>query len=129
MPAAEDFLKRCLEIREKTPGPDHDDTITTVSNLAWVYQNQKKYAEELPLLERERVAWERSKGPDSPEVGAADYNLGFVSGKLKKNADIERYYTAALAIREQQSGQQSASYAEGLVKLGDLALRLSGVTS
>ena len=119
-PAAEDCFKRCLEIHEKASGPDHNDTITTVRSLAWAYQNQKKYTEELPLLERARIAWEKTKGPDSPEVGTADYNLGVISGKLKRKDDMERYYKAALAIRQKHPGEKDADLINTLVDLSNL---------
>jgi TonB family protein len=41
--------------------------------------------------------------------------------KLRKFTEAQALREAALAIREQVAGQQSAAYAEGLVKLGDLA--------
>jgi TonB family protein len=41
--------------------------------------------------------------------------------KLRKFTDAQALREAALAIREQVAGPQSAAYAEGLVKLGDLA--------
>jgi hypothetical protein len=105
-PSAASYYQRCLAIRDKSLGPDHADTIFAVSRLALVYQNQEKYTEELPLLERERVAWEKSKGADSAEVGRVNQYLGFVSGKLKRKADMERYYNAALAIRQKHPGEK-----------------------
>src|SRR5207244_4347405 len=44
--------------------------------------------------------------------------------QLRKFTEAQALREAALAIREQQSGQQSASYVEGLVKLGDLARQM-----
>jgi TonB family protein len=41
--------------------------------------------------------------------------------KLRKLAEAQALREAALALTEQVAGQQSAPYAEGLVKLGDLA--------
>src|SRR5215475_12510411 len=42
---AEACLKRALVLREKSPGPDHPDTATSLDNLALLYVAQGKYAE------------------------------------------------------------------------------------
>jgi hypothetical protein len=116
-PAAAGYYQRCLDIRDQKLGPDHADSLLAVNRLALVYQNQEKYAQELPLLERERATWEKTKGPDAPEVGAAYQYLGFVSEKLKRKADIERYYKAALAIRQKHPGEKDADLINSLQTL------------
>jgi hypothetical protein len=116
-PAAAGYFQRCLDIRDKKLGPDHVDSLLVVSRLALVYQEQEKYAQELPLLERERAAWEKTKGPDAPEVGATYQCLGFVSEKLKHKTDIERYYKAALAIRQKHPGEKDADLINSLQSL------------
>ncbi|CAM9939684.1 unnamed protein product, partial [Ectocarpus fasciculatus] len=49
---ADPLYLRAIEIGEKTLGPDHPGLATSVSNRAWLLQDQEKYTEAIPLLER-----------------------------------------------------------------------------
>ncbi len=45
-------LQRSLAIREKVLGPEHPDVATALSNLAFLYYTQGRYAEVEPLYQR-----------------------------------------------------------------------------
>jgi len=75
--AAEDYFKRCLEIREKftrtRPRRHHHDPQQIRVGLP----KPKEVHEELPLLERERVAWEKSKGRTHPNSAQPNTTSGY----------------------------------------------------
>jgi tetratricopeptide (TPR) repeat protein len=49
-------------------GPAHLDTASSLNNLAWLYQQQGKYAEAQPLYQRALAIREQQLGPDHPDV-------------------------------------------------------------
>jgi len=63
-----------------------------------------------------RAAWAQ-KNQEVVDQAAATFM------QQRKYPEAQKLLEAGLAIREQKSGHQSAAYAAGLVKLGDLALR------
>ena len=73
--AARPLLERALAIRERSLGPDHPDTATSLNNLALCLQAQGAYAEARPLLERALAIRERSLGPDHPDTRIIRKNL------------------------------------------------------
>ena len=50
--AAAPLAQEVLAIRERWLGPDHPDTLTSVSNLASLFRNQGRYEEAEPLFKR-----------------------------------------------------------------------------
>jgi hypothetical protein len=53
-----------LEVRERTLGPAHPDTLTSRHNLAKAYQNSGNYAKAKELNEQVLKARERTLGPE-----------------------------------------------------------------
>src|SRR5947208_2479392 len=51
-PSAESGLRRAIEIREKTSGPDHPRTAVAISNLAGLLVTEGDYAGAEPLFQR-----------------------------------------------------------------------------
>jgi tetratricopeptide (TPR) repeat protein len=68
---AEPLLKRALEIRERSLGPDHPDVAESLNNLALLYESRGRSAEAEPLLKRALAIREKSLGPDRPDVARA----------------------------------------------------------
>ena len=57
-----------LAISEQVLGPDHPSTATSLNNLAVFYQDQGKYAEAEPYLQRALTIIEQALGPDHPNT-------------------------------------------------------------
>jgi len=65
---------------EQKLGPEHPDTLTSVNNLAGLYQVQGRYGEAEPLYRRALAASEKVLGPEHPNTLASVNNLaGFIS--------------------------------------------------
>ena len=45
-------IKKSLALAEKTVGPDHPDTATSLNNLAELYRDHNRYVEAEPLYKR-----------------------------------------------------------------------------
>lgn len=64
-PEAERLFKSAISELEAA-GLDSPDLASSLSNLAIVYMNQKKFAQAEPLYKRALEIYERTKGPDHP---------------------------------------------------------------
>jgi tetratricopeptide (TPR) repeat protein len=61
---AEPLYKRALEGLERVLGKEHPDTLTSVNNLALLYQAEGRLAEAQPLYKRALEARERLLGKE-----------------------------------------------------------------
>src|SRR5262249_38058816 len=65
---AEPYLKRALEIREKTLGREHADTAQSLNTLADFYATQERNVEAEPLFKRAIEIREKALGKEAPET-------------------------------------------------------------
>ncbi|MFZ2136523.1 MAG: tetratricopeptide repeat protein, partial [Xanthobacteraceae bacterium] len=75
---------------------------------------QGKYAEAIPIAERELAVFERAFGPDHPNVAAALIDLGEVYEKQGRYAEAEPLYKRALALLEKAHGPEHVKVTPGL---------------
>jgi len=67
---AQKDYERALAIQEKQLGPNHADTVQTVTDVAICYLDQGKNEQGRPLLERALREQEHQLGPDHEDVQA-----------------------------------------------------------
>jgi len=65
---AENLFRRALAIWEKTLGPNHPNVATCLSNIAFNYLRQEKYAEAEEFSQRSLSIREQVLGPEHSEV-------------------------------------------------------------
>ena len=86
---------------ERTLGPDHPDTLTTLNHLATAYRDAGKLPEAIALLERVRDAQIATLGPDHPDTLTTLNNLAVAyqdAGRLPEAiALLERVRDARIA--------------------------------
>ena len=107
--AAEEFLKRALEIRTTTSGPDHPETAIVLNNLGRVAQARGDRAKARALFERAIRIWERALGGQHPNVANGLANLGALCCEQKKYREAEQAYHRALDISEHSGNDLSIS--------------------
>jgi tetratricopeptide (TPR) repeat protein len=73
---AEPILVHDLAIMEKSFGPNHPNTINSLSNLAGLYQLQGAYEKAEPLYLRAVAIREKAIGPDHPDLASSLNDLG-----------------------------------------------------
>lgn len=98
--AAEPLFRRALDVRERTLGPEHPDTLSSLNNLAYVLDSIADYAGAEPLYRRALEAEERLRGPDHPSTLCVLNNLAFLLANQGKNSGAEALYRRALAASE-----------------------------
>jgi len=77
---ARPLLERALAIREKSLGPEHPDTASSLNNLALLLQAQGDLAGARPLYERALAICEKTLGPAHPDTVLVRNNLATLGG-------------------------------------------------
>jgi tetratricopeptide (TPR) repeat protein len=119
------YSERALAIREKTLGPDHPHTATSLNNLAGLLESQGDLAGARPYYERARAISEKALGPDHPHTATSLNNLAYLLQSQGDLAGARPYYERALAIWEKALGLDHPNTATSLNNLGYL-LQLQG---
>ena len=142
---AETLHHQVLAIHEKTLGPEHPSTATSMSNLGNVLSLQGKYAEAEKVYRRALAVREKVLGAEHPDVATSLNNLANVLQELGKDqqitvseararvrtgaavgafTEVESMYRRALAIQDRALGREHPSTAVTYNNLGVmLALR------
>ncbi|KAL2810437.1 putative kinesin light chain [Aspergillus granulosus] len=120
---AEILFQNVLKIRERACGPEHLDTLTSVSQLGSVLARQGKYKEAEAMHQQALKGREKALGPEHPDTLTSMHNLAFTLNQLGKISDALRsdhphtisafdafsaWQTAANQLSESQNQQTSA---------------------
>jgi tetratricopeptide (TPR) repeat protein len=87
-----------------------------LDNLALLYDRQSHYVDAEPLHLRSLAIFEKTRGPNHPDVAAAFNNLGMLYWKQNRDAEAEPFYRRALTVWERAFGRDHP----------DVALALNG---
>jgi tetratricopeptide (TPR) repeat protein len=122
---AGELFRIALDAREKVLGPEHQDTATSLDNLADLLRDQGSFADALPLHQRALAIREKTLGPRHPDTATSLDNLAILLKARGDFAGARPLYARALAIREAALGPEHPATATSLNNLGNL-LRDSG---
>jgi len=115
---AVDYLRKALEIGDRTVGPDHPDLIILLNDLTRIYLRQSAYAAAEPLLLR-LLEMKRSKGEDHPEVATVLASLATVRQGLGRHESAEQLWRRVLDIRERTLAPNHFAIATALEHFGE----------
>ena len=90
-----EFFNKVTEIREKILGPNHPNTISSISMtaLSWFYLEEYEYSRELFSIVEDRIF--EAYPSDHKEVGEFYIRKGALSLELKDFNDAKAYYSMA----------------------------------
>jgi tetratricopeptide (TPR) repeat protein len=114
------IARKLLEIREKTNGPEHLDTATSLNNLGELYSAMGDYAQAEPLHQRALAINEKALGPEHPDTATSLNNLAALYYSMGDYAQAEPLYLRALAINEKALGPEHPLTANSLNNLAAL---------
>jgi tetratricopeptide (TPR) repeat protein len=117
---AEPLLREGLAVREKTLGPEHPDTATSLNNLAVLLKAQGDFERARPLYERALAIDERAFGPQHPNTATSLTNLALLFRELGEFARARPLYERGVAIREKVFGPDHPDTASSLNNLAAL---------
>jgi tetratricopeptide (TPR) repeat protein len=106
---AEPLLVRALEARERVLGAEHPDTLTSVNNLAVLYESQGRLGEAEPLYLRALAGSERVLGAVHPDTLTSVNNLAVLRYRQGRLGEAEPLYLRALAGWERVLGAEHPS--------------------
>jgi tetratricopeptide (TPR) repeat protein len=109
-----------LHLREKTLGPEHPGTATSLNNLGELYYSMRDYAKAEPLLQRALKIREKVLGPEHQYTALSLNNLGELYKGMGNYAKAEPLFQRALKIKEKALGPDHPGTAISLNNLGEL---------
>jgi CHAT domain-containing protein len=112
-----------LEAEERTLGPEHPGTLTSVGNLASLYSDQGRYSEAEALYLRALEVRERTPGPEHPSTLLSVGNLASLYSNQGRYSEAEPLYLRALEAQERTLGPE---HPDTLIGVGNLAVLYSG---
>jgi tetratricopeptide (TPR) repeat protein len=110
---------RALELKEKVLGPDHQDLIPLLRNLAELYIAQKKFAQSEPFLKRMLAICENTFGLMDARISSILDRPALVYYVKGDNGKTESAYQRALAIREKALGAEHKGVAQSAYNLAE----------
>jgi len=103
---AEAPARQALDLATRESGPRHPSTLTSMNNLAFVLDGQRRYAEAEPL-HRETLQLRREVlGPRHPDTLGSMNNLAFVLDSQGRYAEAEPLYRETLQLRREVLGSR-----------------------
>jgi tetratricopeptide (TPR) repeat protein len=117
---SKDHFKRALEIRTKTLGPEHPDTLETINLTGFLYQvtGESAKAEEhfnMALRLRRKVL-----GPDHPDTADTEVYLGGLYLSQARYTEAEALLLQAAKNEAQEVSNRYPSPADSFANLGAL---------
>ena len=83
-----------FELRQKVLGPEHPDTLISMSNLAHTLDEQGKHVEAKVMQQQVLELRQKVLGPEHPDTLFSVSNLANTMGKLGKQAEADKMNTA-----------------------------------
>ncbi|MEZ2319061.1 MAG: tetratricopeptide repeat protein [Microcoleus sp.] len=114
------LLERVLSIRKKVLGNEHPDVVTSLNNLAVLYESQGRYSEAEPLLRQALEMNKRLLGNEHPEVATSLHNLAALYTSQGLYSKSEPLYRQALEMRKRLLGNEHPDVATSLNNLAFL---------
>ena len=112
------YMEHAHQLCREQRGPDHPDTLRTMSNLALSYSALGRGAEAL-MLSEETLALRRTKlGPDHPGTLSSMNNLANSYSALGRTAEALKLGEETLALRRTKLGPD---HPDTLASMGELA--------
>jgi tetratricopeptide (TPR) repeat protein len=117
---AAQIAERAARAAEREWGPTDPNLLTTLNELALIYQMDSKFAPAAPVIQRALALCEQKPGRQSKEYVSLLNTLGKNYCGLEKYAEAEDVYRQALAASETLLGANDPQVAALLNNLGNL---------
>ena len=121
-PEAQRQLERAVELRRRTLGEDHPDTLRSLDKLAVLYWRQGKYAQAEPLFSKILDKRSRVLGPQNPETLDAMESLALLYKDQGRYPQAEPLYTKVLELQRRVLGEENPGTLETTERLALLYL-------
>ncbi|KAJ5157686.1 Tetratricopeptide-like helical [Penicillium canariense] len=116
------FLEN-LEVREQALGPEHPDTLESVSHLGLVLEELGRYKEAKLMHRRVLEGYEKALGPEHPHTLASVSHLGSVLQQQGKYGESEAMHRRCLKGLERALGPEHPHTLTSISRLGFVLYR------
>ena len=96
--------RRALEGKEKALGKEHPSTLMSVSNLASVLKDQRKYEQAEDMNRRALEGREKALGKEHPDTLTSVYHLAYLLHQRQQYEDALPLYQRACASYQEKLG-------------------------
>jgi CHAT domain-containing protein len=110
---------KALETRKQLLGDKHPLTLTSLTNLGWLYRDQGAYRRAEPLLRQALETRKEVLGENHPHYANSLNNLGWLHARRREYVQAEQLFRQAASIYEGTVGKGS-DYATSLNNLARL---------
>lgn len=110
--------EQAVDSAERSFGPDAPFTLTSLNDLAYLYESQGRYAAAEPLYLRALEASTRTAGRDNPETLIVANNLTALYHSQGRYAEAETLLLRTLEVREHRLGRNDSAT---ILSINDLA--------
>jgi eukaryotic-like serine/threonine-protein kinase len=127
-PEAQKHLERALELRKRVAGEDNPDTVSSMVNLAGIYDDQDKEAQAEALYEKALGIRRRTLGDAHPSTMSIESDLAQMYERRGKYKEAETIYKKVIEVQSKSLGEQhpdTISSMNGLATLYTDASRFS----
>nr|XP_036584595.1 uncharacterized protein CTRU02_05670 [Colletotrichum truncatum]KAF6794113.1 hypothetical protein CTRU02_05670 [Colletotrichum truncatum] len=106
---AEQMHRQTLEMRKKVLGPENPNTLSSMNNLAGVFDSQGKY-EEAEQMHRQALEMRKKVlGPENPDTLGSMNNLALVLRSQGKYDEAEQMHRQTLELSQKVLGLENPS--------------------
>jgi tetratricopeptide (TPR) repeat protein len=120
---AEVMHGRALRSREQVLGPEHPDTLSSISQLGSVIERQGKYKEAETVHRQALRSREKILGPEHPDTLISTSHLGLVLQRQGEHEEAEAIYRRALKAKGKILGPEHPSTLISVSQLGSVLER------
>jgi eukaryotic-like serine/threonine-protein kinase len=117
LPEATKQLERALDLRRHVLGPEHPDTLSSMSNLAAVYDLARKHAQAEALDSQSLAIQRRVLGPEHADTLKSMSNLAYVYFDEGKYAQAEALGSQSLGIQRRVLGPEHPDTLKSIYRL------------
>lgn len=121
---ATDLAKQIHEFARQTFGETHDNTLTSLNNLAIVYQGQGRYGEAEPILEKVLRLRQRRHGEEHRHSLTSLRNLATLYENQGRFDEAEALYLRTLKLSRKALGPAHSFTLRSLNSVGNLYTKL-----
>ncbi|MER0204859.1 MAG: tetratricopeptide repeat protein, partial [Nitrosomonas sp.] len=112
------LAQQALEVAEKTLGPEHPDTATSLLAIGLLYDELGELDKVEPFYQRALSIREKALDPEHPDMAQSLHNLASLYDAQGQYTKAELLFERALAIREKVLGPEHPDVALSLGNLG-----------
>lgn len=118
------FWSDVVGAQERALGPDHPETIDSMSALVFRHYAELEFEPAVPLQETALAARERTLGPDHPDTLSSRMTLALMYSGVRRHEEAIALIETTLATRERTLGPE---HSETLASRGNLAVEYAHV--